>query len=143
MFLLLLFLPLISCINKFMCVCVCLCVCVFAVQELGLSPVQCFPTTTYDLNEIATLFAACAMKISLAQPSAEMWQKRWCLSIRHCKTENYLGDACIPKHTQKNVYSVIWSRCPKETFASRNKVEVAALLSVDEYNMGSTASQTC
>ena len=95
MFLLLLFLPLISCINKYMCVCV------FAVQELGPSPVQCFPTTTCDLNEIAALFAACAMKISLAQPSAEMWQKRWCLSIRDCKTENYLGDACIPKHTKK------------------------------------------
>ena len=73
----------------------------FAVQELGPSPVQCFPTTTCDLNEIATLFAARAMKISLAQPSAEMWQKRWCLSIRDCETENYLGDACIPKHTQK------------------------------------------
>ena len=50
---------------------------------------------------------------------------------------------CLRRRTQnanESLHGVIWSRCPKHTFASRDKVEVATLLSVGEFNMGSSAS---
>lgn len=40
----------------------------------------------------------------------------------------------------KVFHVVIWNRCPKHAFASRDTVEVATLLSVGEINMGSSAS---
>ena len=40
------------------------------------------------------------------------------------------------------LHNVIWSRCPKNQFASRSKVEVAVLLAVGEFSERSSASQT-
>lgn len=40
------------------------------------------------------------------------------------------------------LHNMIWSRCPKNQFASRSKVEVAVLLAVGEFNEGSSGSQT-
>ncbi|KAL8558235.1 hypothetical protein ACOMHN_040934 [Nucella lapillus] len=48
----------------------------------------------------------------------------------HSKTQN----------ANESLHGVIWSRCPKDNFASRAKVEMATILAVGEFNMGSTAS---
>ncbi|KAL8598141.1 hypothetical protein ACOMHN_043212 [Nucella lapillus] len=50
---------------------------------------------------------------------------------------------CIRGKTQnanESLHGIIWSRFPKHTFASRDKVEATTLLSVGEFNMGATAS---
>ncbi|KAL8594364.1 hypothetical protein ACOMHN_032952 [Nucella lapillus] len=44
------------------------------------------------------------------------------------------------QNANESLHPVIWSRCPKETFASRSKVELATLIAVGQFNMGSTAS---
>jgi hypothetical protein len=51
---------------------------------------------------------------------------------------------CMHSKTQnanESLHGVIWSRCPKASFASLPKVELATLVSVGEFNMGATASQ--
>ncbi|XP_076458821.1 uncharacterized protein LOC143292431 [Babylonia areolata] len=55
----------------------------------------------------------------------------------------YLLRRCIRgkiQNANESLHGVIWSRCPKHTFAFLDKVEVTMLLSVGEFNMGSTAS---
>lgn len=54
-----------------------------------------------------------------------------------------LHSRCLQGKAQGNsesLHGVIWRRCSKDTFTSRSMVEVAMLLSVEEFNMGSTAS---
>ena len=50
---------------------------------------------------------------------------------------------CLRGKTQnanESLHGVIWGRCSKHSFASRKKVETATLVSVGEFNMGSTES---
>ena len=50
---------------------------------------------------------------------------------------------CLEGTTQnrnKCLHNVIWSRCPKSSFPSHIKVELAVTISVGEFNFGSNAS---
>jgi putative NIF3 family GTP cyclohydrolase 1 type 2 len=44
------------------------------------------------------------------------------------------------QNANESLHGVIWSKCSKSVFASREKVEMATLLAVGEFNMGSVAS---
>lgn len=55
-----------------------------------------------------------------------------------------LLERCVRAGTQnsnESLHSTVWSRCPKTIFASRHRIETAALIAIGEFNMGSTAFQ--
>lgn len=43
---------------------------------------------------------------------------------------------CLTQNANESLHSVIWSRCPKEVFVSKARVQVAAAVGVCEYNLG-------
>lgn len=43
---------------------------------------------------------------------------------------------CLTQNANESLHSVIWSKCPKEIFVSRARVETAASIAVCEYNLG-------
>ena len=57
---------------------------------------------------------------------------------------NELLARCTAGKTQNAnecLHSVIWSKCPKEVFVSKKKLEIAVTLAISEFNMGCEASQ--
>ena len=59
-------------------------------------------------------------------------------------TEEHLLSRCVSGKTQNAnecLHSLIWSRCSKDTFASRRRVEFAVLRAAREFNFGATAAQ--
>lgn len=44
---------------------------------------------------------------------------------------------CLTQNANESLHSIIWNRCPKETYVSAKRVKVAASISVCEYNVGS------
>lgn len=67
------------------------------------------------------------------------------LPIYKKMADRQLLSRCLSGKTQnanESLHSVIWSRCQKDKFSSRDKVEVAILLGVGMFNMGATASHT-
>lgn len=58
-------------------------------------------------------------------------------------SDHALLKRCLRGKTQnrnESIHNVIWSRCPKTSFASKNKAETACLIGAGEFNMGSAAS---
>ena len=59
-------------------------------------------------------------------------------------SDDQLLRRCLLQGTQnvnECVHSVIWARCPKHQFATRNRVEIAVALGVCEFNFGSAATR--
>ena len=55
-----------------------------------------------------------------------------------------LLNRCISSKTQNAnecLHSVIWSKCPKETFISKKKLEVAVTSAISQFNMGCENTQ--
>ena len=52
---------------------------------------------------------------------------------------NELLERCLEGRTQNSnecLHSMVWSRCPKETFVSKRKVDIAVAAAVSEFNKG-------
>ena len=43
---------------------------------------------------------------------------------------------CLTQNANESLHSVIWNRCPKETYVSAKRVKLAAAIIVCEYNVG-------
>ena len=56
---------------------------------------------------------------------------------------NSLLERCTRKtqNANESVHSVIWNKCPKEIFVSKNKLELAAVKAMAEFNMGCAKTQ--
>lgn len=57
---------------------------------------------------------------------------------------NELLERCTKGKTQnsnESVHSVIWKKCPKETFVSKKKIEIAVVSAIGEFNMGCEVNQ--
>lgn len=53
-------------------------------------------------------------------------------------TEETLLIRCLSQNANESLHSAIWSKCPKENFVSKQRVQLAASLAICEYNFGST-----
>ena len=40
------------------------------------------------------------------------------------------------QNSNESIHSVIWNKCPKETFVSKNKLELAVIKAIAEFNTG-------
>ena len=59
-------------------------------------------------------------------------------------TEDHLLSRCLSGKTQnanEALHSLIWSRCSKENFASRRRVQFAVFTAIREFNSGPIAAQ--
>lgn len=45
---------------------------------------------------------------------------------------------CLTQNSNESLHHIIWSKCPKEKFVSKGRVEIAARLAISEYNHGIT-----
>lgn len=43
---------------------------------------------------------------------------------------------CLTQNANESLHSVIWSKCPKEVFVSKTKIQIAASIAISEYNLG-------
>ena len=59
-------------------------------------------------------------------------------------SEEQLLSRCVSGKTQNAnecLHSLIWSRCPKENFASRKRVQFSVVTAIREFNFGASAAQ--
>lgn len=58
-------------------------------------------------------------------------------------SDEILGRCTVGKTQNPNesLHSVIWTKCPKEVFVSKKKLEIAVTSGISEFNMGSEITQ--
>ena len=72
---------------------------------------------------------------NLWQKCQKMCSSKYCLYIKDLPE---LLQKCVSDKTQtvnKSIHSVIWKKCPKETFVSLKRFELAVISSISEFNL--------